>query len=177
MAIIPTGDTQDKGKRVGGKGVPEFKNPLGIPPVAYMNQEPMTGIRRTMTLDNGARVAAQYEVDHGVYQRPPVKPVEYAFGNIKKSTMQTGVAGYNQREIPFTESPDDMDQQQFMMAMAQELDPKARQVLTKATSTGQQFFLNTPSPGTQLEYPIQSHQSVDNMLATAQATKAKKQRK
>ena len=127
-----------------------------------------------MSLDNGARVAAQIEVDRGVYVRPPINPVEYSFGNIKKSTMQSGLAGYNQREIPIAESPDDMDQQQYMLAMAQEIDEKARMALKKETATGQQYFLNTPSPGTAFDYPIESHQSINNMLANAQRIKDKK---
>ena len=171
MAILPTRDTQAKGKK--GQFAAEYK----MPPVQvqqYVNSEPILGIRRTLTLDNGARIAAQVEVDRGVYSRPPVQPVEYSFGNIKKSTQLTGVAGYNQRELPIAESPDDMDQQQFMLSTAQSIDPKARMALKKATAVGQQFFLNTPSPGTVFDFPLESHQSVNNLLQTAQRVKNEK---
>ena len=174
MAILPTQETVG-GKKTKGEFAPEFKNPVGgaVPPVLYTNSEPVLGIRRVMLLDNGARIAAQVEVDRGVYQRPAVSPTEYSFGNIKKSTMMTGVAGYNQRELPIAESPDDMSQQEYMMAMAQQVDPKLRMALKTDTSVGRQFFLNTPSPGS-IEYPTQSHQSVDNMLSVAQRLKAQR---
>ena len=168
MAILPTPENTG-GKKLKGDFAPEFKNPLGgaIPPAAYANNEPVLGIRRVSLLDNGARIAAQVEVDRGTYGRPAVTPTEYSFGNIKKSTMMTGLAGYNQRQLPIAESPDDMSQQEFMLAMAQEIDPKLRMALRTETAVGQQFFLNTPSLGS-VEYPSQSHQSVDNMLSIAQ---------
>ena len=176
MAILPTGDTTAKGKK--GQFAPAFKQPMGpIPPQSYENADPVLGIRRTMLLDNGARVAAQVEVDRGVYMRPPINPVEYSFGNIKKSTYMSGLPGYNQRELPIANSPDDMSQEQFMMATAQEIDPNARMALKKNTAIGQQFFLNTPSPGTVMDYPITSHQSIDNLLASAQRLKQQKEAK
>ena len=174
MAILPTPDTASKGKK--GTFAAEYKQPP-IPVQQYINAEPVLGIRRTLSLDNGARIAAQVEVDRGVYTRPPVQPVEYSFGNVKKSTMLTGLAGYNQRELPIAESPDDMDQQQFMLATAQEIDPNARMALKKATDVGMQFFLNTPSPGTAFDYPIESHQSINNLLANAQRVKQKREAK
>ena len=126
MAILPTNDTKAKGKK--GQFAAEYKPPAPTPN-QYINSEPMLGIRRVMQLDNGARVATQMEVDRGVYSRPPVAPPEYSFGNIKKSTMMTGVAGYNQRELPIAESPDDMSQAEYILAVAQEVNPKARQAL------------------------------------------------
>ena len=174
MAILPVPENSPKGKK--GQFAAEYKQPQNLMagPQGYINAEPIIGVRRTMALDNGARVATQVEVDKGVYSRPPVSPVEYSFGNIKKSTQLTGVAGYNQREIPITESPDDMNQQEYMLSVAQEIDPKARMALKKSTAVGQQFFLNTPSMGTVLDYPIESHQMADNLLATAQQMKAKR---
>lgn len=172
MAILPTNDTKAKGKK--GQFAAEYKPPAPTPN-QYINAEPMLGIRRVMQLDNGARVATQLEVDRGVYSRAPVAPPEYSFGNIKKSTMMTGVAGYNQRELPIAESPDDMSQSDYIMAVAQEVNPKARTALKRETALGQQFFLNTQSPGTVADYPIASHQMADNMLANAKRLRDQRQ--
>jgi hypothetical protein len=90
-----------------------------VPGSVGLNQEPGLGIRRVMQLDSGSRVATQFARDRGLYGRPAVGPVEYSEGNIKKSTAVTGPAGYNQRNVPLPDSPDDMSQAEYMMGLQQ----------------------------------------------------------
>jgi hypothetical protein len=103
MAILP-GSSQTGKEPENRGGLPMVPGSIGL------NQEPGLGIRRVMQLDNGSRVATQFARDRGLYGRPAVGPVEYSEGNIKKSTAVTGPAGYNQRNVPLPDSPDDMSQ-------------------------------------------------------------------
>jgi hypothetical protein len=104
MAILP---------RPGENKMPAELKPLGglaaLPPGLMTANTPLEiGIRRGVQMDDSSRIAAQIQHNRGVYTRPPVGPVEYSEGNIKKSTELTGVAGYNQKEIPFRDSADDI---------------------------------------------------------------------
>ncbi len=158
MAILPG---SAPGKQP--ESTPTLKFPPGI---AGLNQEPYLGLRRVFTTDSATRVAAQLEHDRGVYSRPPVGPVEYSEGNIKKSTELTGVAGYNQRAIPIKDSPDDMSQEQYMMSMLQ--NSPAQRARLQASLVGQrQNFLNTRLA--QTEYPLNTHNMVDNLMSLAKA--------
>lgn len=158
MAILPGGAPGN---------IPEtkplVKHPAGL---AGLNQEPYLGLRRVFTLDSATRVAAQLEHDRGVYVRPAVGPVEYAEGNIKKSTELTGPAGYNQKAIPIKDSPDDMSQEQYMMSLAQ--SAPAQRLRMQAELVGKnQNFLNTRL--SQTEYPLNTHNMVDNLMNIAKA--------
>jgi hypothetical protein len=115
-----------------------------------------------MQLDNGSRVATQFARDRGLYGRPAVGPVEYSEGNIKKSTAVTGPAGYNQRNVPLPDSPDDMSQAEYMMGL-QQTAPQNRMPLQKLTQTTQQGFLNTQL--VQQDYPLMTHNMMNNLLA------------
>jgi hypothetical protein len=159
MAIIPG---SDKGK------APEAMPQLAMPTLGTLNQEPMIGIRRVAQMDNTNRVSSQYAHDRGFYSRPPVGPVEYGEGNIKKSTALTGPAGYNQRNIPLPDSPDDMSQAEYMISLGEDT-PKTRQMLRQLTSVPKQTMLQTPSFGD--AYPFQSSNMADNLLALAKMKK------
>lgn len=158
MAILPG---------AGSSRVPESKPSVLSPPgLVGLNQEPFLGIRRVAQLDNGTRIAAQIEHDRGAYIRPPVGPVEYAEGNIKKSTALTGPAGYNHRAIPLSDSPDDMSQAQYLMSLQQSsADQRLR--MQSALAAGKQNFLNTRLA--QTEYPLSTHNMMDNLMNIARA--------
>jgi|32_taG_2_1085360.scaffolds.fasta_scaffold05169_5 hypothetical protein len=128
-------------------------------------------LRRGMVFDhNGAtRVAAQIEHDLGSYIRPAVGPVEYGEGNIKKSTAVTGPAGYNQRAVPLPESPDDMSQEQYMLSYMQG-KPEQRERLRMAMAIPKQNFLNRPPISS--EYPMTTHNMMNNLLALAAQKRA-----
>lgn len=159
MAIIPGSDT--------GKA-PEALPRLAMPNLGMLNQEPMLGIRRVAQLDNANRVSAQFANDRGIRSRPPVGPVEYGEGNIKKSTALTGPAGYNQRNIPLPESPDDMSQAEYLISMG-ENNTQTRAALRQLTSIPRQTMLNTPSFSD--DYPYQSSNTINNLLALAKLKK------
>ena len=164
--------------------VPEIKNPQGVTPalpelegkdrsLLGLNQGMTPAMRRVVQLDNGARIAAQVAVDRGIYQRPAVNPVEYGEGNIKKSTMMTGVAGYNQRVMPLPDSPDDMTQAEFMQSLAEGM-PQPRMVLQEALQNPNQYFLNNTSIGYQTEGTEFSHNSPTNLMRMAMMPMGKK---
>ena len=158
MAIVPG---------IGNGKAPEQIGGLMFPPgLGGYNREPQLGVRRVMQLDNASRVASQIEHDRGAYSRPPVGPVEYAEGNIKKSTELTGVAGYNQRNVPIKDSPDDMSQAYYLLSMKQET-PEQRMRMRQALAVANQNFLNTRT--TNMEYPSNSHNMVNNLLALSKA--------
>lgn len=157
MAIIPGSDL--------GKA-PEAMPKLAVPNLGALNQGPVVGVRRVAQLDSGNRVSAQYAHDRGFYSRAPVGPVEYSEGNIKKSTALTGPAGYNQRNIPLPESPDDMSQAEYLMSLAEDT-PQKRAALQQLTSVPRQTMLNVPSFSD--DYPFQSSNTMDNLLALAKA--------
>jgi len=151
----------------GPSRVPENKSSLLIPPgIGGLNQEPFLGIRRVSQLDSATRVASQIEHDRGAYVRPPVGPVEYAEGNIKKSVYLTGPAGYNQKSIPLPDSPDDMSQSQYLMSLQQGA-PGQRLRMQAALAGGKQNFLNTQLQ--QTDYPLTTHNMMDNLMNIARA--------
>jgi hypothetical protein len=158
MAILPGIGDGKAPEQIGG-----LTFPAGL---GGINRNPQMGVRRVMQLDNASRIAAQLEHDRGFYSRPAVGPVEYSEGNIKKSTELTGVAGYNQRNIPLKDSPDDMSQTDYLLSMKQET-PQQRMRMREAVSVAKQNFLNTPTTNT--EYPSNSHNMVDNLLALSKA--------
>ncbi|NDF98235.1 MAG: hypothetical protein EB101_04780 [Chitinophagia bacterium] len=131
-----------------------------------LNQEPFLGIRRVAQMDDANRVASQIEHDRGAYLRPAVGPVEYSEGNIKKSTALTGPAGYNQRAVPLPDSPDDMSQAQYLMALEQ-ATPAQRMRMQASLAGAKQNFLNTRLA--QTEYPLNTHNMVDNLMSIARA--------
>jgi hypothetical protein len=138
-----------------------------VPPgIGGVNQEPFLGIRRVAQLDSATRIASQLEHDRGAYVRPPVGPVEYAEGNIKKSTAMTGPAGYNQKAIPIPDSPDDMSQAQYLTSLAQNT-PEQRMRLQTALTGARQNFLNTRLA--QTDYPVNTHNMVNNLMNIARA--------
>ena len=157
MAIVPGSDATGK--------APEAFGGLMMPPgLNGYNVEPLLGVRRVMQLDDGNRIAAQLEKDRGAYIRPPIGPVEYSESNIKKSTALTGVAGYNQRNIPIPNSADDMSQAEYMQSTLQST-PEQRLRMRQALSVGKQNFLNTRTMPQ--EYPLNSHNMVNNLLSLA----------
>lgn len=158
MAILP---------QMGIPALPETKGEEQMyPAFAGYNTPYQVALRRGMIFDhNGStRVAAQIEHDAGSYIRPAVQPVEYSEGNIKKSTAVTGPAGYNQRAVPLPDSPDDMSQEQYMMSMAQG-KPEQRIRLAMSRIVPQQVMLQRPPISS--EYPSNSHNTVENLLALA----------
>lgn len=158
MAILPGG---------GPSKIPETQANLMMPPgIGGLNQEPFLGIRRVAQIDNAARVASQLEHDRGAYVRPPVGPVEYAEGNIKKSTALVGPAGYNQKAIPIPDSPDDMSQSQYLTSLAQS-SPDQRMRMQTALAGARQNFLNTRL--VQTDYPVSTHNMMDNLMSIARA--------
>lgn len=158
MAILPGS---------GPNKIPENQAILMAPPgLGGINQEPLLGIRRVAQLDNANRIASQLEHDRGAYVRPPVGPVEYAEGNIKKSTALTGPAGYNQKAIPLPDSPDDMSQSQYLMSL-QQGSPQQRMRMQAALAGAKQNFLNTHLQ--QTDYPLSTHNMMDNLMSIARA--------
>lgn len=158
MAILPGSGPRD---------VPENQASMLIPPgIGGLNQEPLMGIRRVAQLDNATRVAAQIEHDRGAYLRPPVGPVEYSEGNIKKSVYLTGPAGYNQKSIPLPESPDDMSQGQYLLSLKQS-SPAERLRMQAALAGAKQNFLNARLQ--QMDYPLTTHNMMDNLMNIARA--------
>jgi hypothetical protein len=156
MAIVPG---------LGNGKTPEQLGGLSFPAaLGGYNVEPQLSIRRVAQLDDANRIASQLEKDRGSYIRPPVGPVEYSEGNIKKSTLLTGVAGYNQRNVPIPNSPDDMSQDQYIQSIVQGTAPQ-RQRLQQALAVGKQNFLNTHTSST--EYPFPSHNMANNLLSLA----------
>lgn len=164
MAILP---------QPGTPAIPETKPGRKAPAVATGYNPPlMAAMRRAAILEDGAstRVAAQAEKDRGLYQRPPVGPVEYTEGNIKKSVNLTGPAGYNQRAIPVPGSPDDMSQEEYMQSMLKS-EPKFRDKLRMAMSVPFQTFINQPTVN--LDYPSLAHNMSNNLLALSVAKRQK----
>lgn len=163
MAILPG---------FGSNKLPEYGQGLPTNPgLIPLNQQPLVGLRRTQVFDNGARISAQMEHDLGEYMRGPVPPVEYAESNIKKSTEFTGVAGYNQRNIPLKDSPDDMSQLEYLVANDKS-GPDHRMNLRNVLSGTNQNFLNKPSFSS--EYPLNMHNMVNNLMYIAKAKLDKK---
>ena len=156
MAILPgSGPSQ----------VPENKSSTLIPPgIGGLNREPFLGIRRVSQIDSATRVASQIEHDRGAYVRPPIGPVEYAEGNIKKSVYLTGPAGYNQKSIPLPDSPDDMSQSQYLMSLQQGA-PGQRLRMQAALAGAKQNFLSTQLQ--QTDYPLNTHNMMDNLMKIA----------
>lgn len=155
MAIIPRSDVTGK--------APEGKPTLSLPPgLLGLNREPQLGLRRVVQLDDTNRVATQTSIDRGLYSRPPIPPVEYAEGNIKKSVQLNGAPGYNQRNIPLPESPDDMSQAEYLSSLIQ-ASPENRMNLRRITSPAQQNFAATRTQST--EYPFSTHNMMNNLLA------------
>jgi hypothetical protein len=159
MPIVPGSDAGNS---------PEAAPRLAMPTFGMLNQPPMPGVRRVAQLDDMNRVSSQFAHDRGMYGRPPVGPVEYGEGNIKKSTALTGPAGYNQRNIPLPNSPDDMSQAEYMISL-NENNPKTRMMLQQLTAVPKQTMLNTPSFSD--DYPYQSSNTVNNLLALAKLKK------
>lgn len=158
MAILPGGASPK---------LPENQPTLAIPPgIGGVNQEPYLGLRRVVQLDSATRIASQLEHDRGVYSRPPVGPVEYSEGNIKKSTALTGPAGYNQKAIPIPDSPDDMSQSQYLLSLQQQSSQERMRMQT-ALAGAKQNFLNTRLG--QTEYPFSTHNMMDNLMNIARA--------
>ena len=167
MAILP---------RPGENKMPAELKPLGglaaLPPGLMTANTPLEiGIRRGVQMDDSSRIAAQIQHNRGVYTRPPVGPVEYSEGNIKKSTELTGVAGYNQKEIPFRDSADDMSQMQYMASIAQNT-PKQRALLQQEMLNPNQYFLNTQEISD--NKIVTSHNTPTNLMILAKV-KAMKQ--
>jgi len=167
MAILP---------RPGENKMPAELKPLGglaaLPPGLMTANTPLEiGIRRGVQMDDSSRIAAQVQHNRGVYTRPPVGPVEYSEGNIKKSTELTGVAGYNQKEIPFRDSADDMSQMQYMDSIAQNT-PEQRALLQQEMLNPNQYFLNTQEISD--NKIVTSHNTPTNLMILAKV-KAMKQ--
>ena len=137
-----------------------------------LNQPPMPGIRRVAQLDDANRISAQYSHDRGMYSRPAVGPVEYAEGNIKKSTALGGPAGYNQRNIPLPMSPDDMSQAEYLISL-NEANPKARQAMQGLTAIPKQAMIQGTTIGD--NYPYRSSNMVNNLLSLAKAKRDARQ--
>jgi hypothetical protein len=161
MAIVPG---------VGAGKTPEAGAQLKFPPgfMGY-NREPDLSLRRVSTLDGATRVASQLEHDRGVYVRPPVQTVEYGEGNIKKSHYVTGAGGYNQRAVPAPDSADDMSQEQYMMAAAQNAPDQRLRMQQELLLTAKQNFLNTRVIPT--DYAANTHNMVDNLMSLAKTKK------
>ena len=167
MAILP---------RPGENKMPAELKPLGglaaLPPGLMTANTPLEiGIRRGVQMDDSSRIAAQIQHNRGVYTRPPVGPVEYSEGNIKKSTELTGVAGYNQKEIPFRDSADDMSQMQYMVSIAKNT-PEQRALLQQEMLNPNQYFLNTQEIND--NKMVTSHNTPTNLMILAKV-KAMKQ--
>ena len=158
MAILPQTGTPELPEITGSD-----KFYVGL---AGYNTPYQVAFRRGMVFDHdgATRVAAQIEHDLGSYSRPAVGPVEYSEGNIKKSTVLSGPAGYNQRAVPLPDSPDDMSQEQYMLSMLQN-KPEQRMRMRMAMSIPKQNFLNRPPVNS--EYPMNTHNMVNNLLALA----------
>lgn len=144
------------------------------PGLATVNTPFEIGLRRGMTIDNANRVNAQISHDRGIYSRPAVGPVEYSEGNIKKSTELTGVAGYNQKQIPLRDSADDMSQQEYI-ASAFENTPQHRADLQNITLGKNQFFLNTQEVND--NKTVTSHNSPTSLMAQAKIMALKQLKK
>lgn len=105
-------------QRPGGLGPMPGLKPLGMPaadPSSYLNDSTSIRVRQQAAVDDVARVLAQYNIDHGDYQRRPVAPIEYGIGNMVSSAQQTGPAGYNHRGIPLPERATDMPPEQLSL--------------------------------------------------------------
>lgn len=167
MAVIPNPnlnaggpfESPEQKQMLGGAGL-EF-------PQVLPGQQVSTPLdaqrRRVYAIDQLTRKVAQRNKDIGLSQRPAVGPVEYAESNIKKSNQITGVAGYQHRpdEIPIPNSPDDMDQVQYMSSVAY-ATPERTQAFRLAVSNLRQNFLNTPDIAQQ-QYP-DSNNMKNNLL-------------
>lgn len=142
--------------------------PIGL---RGLNRPSDITMRRPMILDSLTRVSAQAAHDRGIYVRPPVNPVEYSEGNIKKSTEITGVAGYNQRQLPLKDSPDDMSQVEYIQSI-QDTTPQNRKIMQAAfLNETNQYFVNKQQ-GTDNSIPT-SHNMVTNLMNMAKAKKIK----
>lgn len=128
-------------------------------------------LRRGMTVDDANRVTSQIQHDRGIYLRPAVAPVEYSEGNIKKSAEPTGVAGYNQRQIPIRDSADDMNKQQLLTSVF-ENTPEHRNKLRQVTMGLNQHFLNNQTMDD--TKTVTSHNTLTNLMVQAKL-KAMKQ--
>jgi hypothetical protein len=125
---------------------PELRQQGGLP-IAVKGYN--TPFRIAMTrqiifdgLDGATRIAAQMEKDAGEYVRPPVLPVEYSEGNIKKSTQPIGVAGYNHKgALAIPTSPDDMSQREYLISMAQSLPDQRERMRLATLMNPKQTFL------------------------------------
>ena len=158
MAILPGSDMTGQ--------APESFRGFEFPPgFIGHNQRPGIDVRRMMQIDNPNMVADQVEHDRGIYARPPIGPVEYSEGNIKKSNQPVGLAGYNQRVMPLPSSADDMSQQEYLQSLEQ-ATPNQRLRLQESLLNARQYFLDTPTfPNT--DYASSSHNMVDNLMLLA----------
>lgn len=146
--------------------------PQPVPPGFFPATNPLEiGVRRSAQLYNAPRTASQMAHDRGMYIRPPVGPVEYAEGNIKKSHYNVGLAGYNQRTPQLTDNPDDMNGQQYMASYAQSMPEAAREV-QKATMNPQQVFNSIRQPAAYYE-ALPGNMS-NNLLELAKMKKAQR---
>lgn len=164
MAIVPGSDPRQVAPEaaISQKVMPGF---------AGFNQPSAIPLRRALALDNPARTTTQLLHNRGVYARPPVGPVEYSEGNIKKSVYLDGVAGYNQRNVPIPNSPDDMSQADYLMSLQQGTPAGVKQ-LQSAIINPVQNFLSTPVLAS--DYPSMSHNMTNSLLSLAQQIKGRK---
>jgi hypothetical protein len=144
----------------------ELDFPTG--PQTFSNTPQGINQRRAFTIDNFERLQAQYQVDHGVYQRPAVGPVEYAESNIKKSNQPVGVAGYQHRALPMPDSADDLTQAQYFAGLTN-ATPEKRLKFAEALANTNQYFLNTPDQSALMLGS--SHNMANNLLALASQKK------
>jgi len=143
---------------------------LEFPPGLIGHNQPAgIGVRRLATIDNGVRAATQVENDRGIFARAPIKPVQYSVANIKTSTYNPGLAGYNQRGVSLPDKAADMNTEEYLMAHLQ-ATPEQRLKLQQSLLAPYQYFLDTPTLlGT--DYPERSHNMVDNLMLLARVKK------
>lgn len=140
-------------QRPGGLGPMPGLKPLGMPmaqPSAYMNDTISVRARQQAAVDDVNRVLAQYKIDNGEYLRTPVSPAEYGIGNMTPSAQQTGVAGYNHREVPLPERAVDMPKEQYVVDEANSADPAFQHNVKQLTMLPQQPFYNVTTPDSTL---------------------------
>lgn len=149
--------------------------PLGMPmakPSAYMNDDISITARRQAYSDDVNRIFAQYNIDHGTYERTPVNPLPYAEGNITKSAQPTGPAGYNHKDMPLPERAMDMPKEQYVAETSLAQNPLMRGHAQALTILPQQNFLNTQDPN-QMMY-TQDYRGADDISLQEQIMGGKK---
>jgi len=164
MAIVPGSDQK-------GRAPEAALETRLMPGFAGFNQPEAISLRRSLTYDNPIRLATQLLTNRGVYSRAPVGPVEYTEGNIKKSAYLTGLPGYNQRNVPIPDSPDDMSQADYLASL-QQMSPQAVTQVQSAIMNPSQNFLSAQSmPG---DFPSMSHNMPNSLLSLAHQIKKSK---